>query len=365
MTRGTATRDEKRIADKAAYWFALLRSGACKSAERRAFELWLSEDQQHETAFRRLQMIWDGSDELRDDPEILKIRRRALHRRRPTVWRTGAIAAVFAFFVLVAGAIGVQLWGPASEAPTESVYFVDQSAGFLPADRQSRYYSTAIGERSNITLPDQSVVDLNTDTEIRTLFTDQERRIVLVRGQALFKVAHDADRPFSVLASGQVITALGTEFEVRLDQGEVAVTLLEGRVTVDELSAVSVEPRDRGAASQSSETVVELAPGERFEVKRTGPPVISTPDVEKVIDWKDGILSFNGEPLELIVYEMNRYSEQQIIIRDESLKKMPSGGTFKTGAPDSFIIAMTYSYPLESETDPETGEIVLKWIENP
>lgn len=364
MTRVKATKEEKRIADKAAYWFALLRSGARKPADQRAFELWIAESDLHEAAYQNLEMIWDDCDELGDDPEILKIRRRALQRRRPAIWRTGAIAAAFAFLVLVTGAIGVQLWGPVSEGTPEPL-IAELSDRFITPDRQSRYYSTAIGERSNITLPDQSVVDLNTDTEIRTLFTDNERRIVLVRGQALFKVAHDAERPFSVLASGQVITALGTEFEVRLDQGEVAVTLLEGRVTVDELSAISAEPGRRSAENQSSETVVELAPGERLEANRAGPPVISKPDVEKIIDWKDGVLSFYGEPLEIIVYEMNRYSERKIIIADESLKKMPGGGTFKTGAHDNFIIAMTYNYPLESETDPETGDIILKWIESP
>lgn len=364
MTKAEATKDETRIADKAAYWFALFRSGAWKAGQRRDFEVWLAEDPLHEAAYQHLQMIWDGCDPVADDPEILKIRRRAWRGRRSSTAKYGAIAASVSLMILVAGAIGIQLIGSVAGSTKRSVV-VEQANDFVSANRQSRYYSTAIGERSNITLSDQSVVDLNTDTEIRTLFTENERRIIMVRGQALFNVAHDSDRPFSVLASGQVITALGTEFEVRLDQGEVSVTLIEGRVTVDELDAATHRLGLPISADGARETMVELTPGERFEASNAGPPTISTPDVEKVIDWKDGILSFNGESLEAIVYEMNRYSEQKIIIVDESLKRLPSGGTFKTGVPDGFISAMTYNYPLESETDSETGEIMLRWIENP
>jgi len=311
-----------------------------------------------------LQLIWDSCEPLTEDSEILSIRRRALQGARMSRIQIGAIAAAVALTLLAVGTIGVQLLKSSPDSATDTL-IVAQAGDFMLADRQSRHYSTAIGERSNITLPDHSVVDLNTDTEIRTLFTNDERRIVLVRGQALFNVAHDADRPFSVLASGQVITALGTEFEVRLDQGEVAVTLLQGRVTVNELSSVAGEPLQSRVLDNESATKIELAPGERLKARNDGPPVISNPDVEKVIDWTDGFLSFNTESLETAVYEMNRYSERKIIILDDSLKTIQTGGTFKAGVPDGFIIAITSNYPVDSQTDPKTGDIMLRWIESP
>ena len=364
MTKVEASQDEKQIVDTASYWFAVFRSGAQQPDQRLAFELWLSADPQHEAAYDHLQKTWDGCDHLSEDPDILDIRRRAWRRQPFSVARFGAIAAATALVLFFAGAVGLPYFGSISD-PTSRSMVVERANEGMMASRQSRYYSTAIGERSNITLTDQSVVDLNTDTEIRTLFTENERRIILVRGQALFNVAHDPDRPFSVLASDQVITALGTEFEVRLDQGEVSVTLLEGRVTVDELDVITQQIGGALNSDHSRETRIELSPGERFAAGGVGPPVISTPDVEKVIDWKDGLLSFNRESLETIVYEMNRYSEQKIVIEGESLKQLSSGGTFKAGVPDGCISALKFNYPVESETDPETGEIILKWIENP
>src|SRR3546814_2400669 len=61
----------------------------------------------------------------------------------------------------------------------------------------------------------------------------RERIVRLVRGQALFDVAHAPDRPFSVIVAGRKVTALGTIFEVRFDKKRLKVTLLRGKVRID------------------------------------------------------------------------------------------------------------------------------------
>ena len=47
-------------------------------------------------------------------------------------------------------------------------------------------YRTAVGERSTVTLPDGSVVTLNTDTVLRVAFSDQARGVRLVRGKCIY-----------------------------------------------------------------------------------------------------------------------------------------------------------------------------------
>src|SRR3546814_20916449 len=83
-------------------------------------------------------------------------------------------------------------------------------------------------------LADGSKVTLNTATEIRVDYRARERIVRLVRGQALFDVAHAPDRPFSVIVAGRKVTALGTIFEVRFDKNRLKVTLLRGKVRIDE-----------------------------------------------------------------------------------------------------------------------------------
>jgi len=77
-------------------------------------------------------------------------------------------------------------------------------------------YTTAVGEVRHLVLADGSVVDLNTDTQLRVSYTPLRRGIELSRGEALFKVHPALKRPFEVRAGGTLVQALGTAFSVRL-----------------------------------------------------------------------------------------------------------------------------------------------------
>ncbi len=94
-------------------------------------------------------------------------------------------------------------------------------------------YSTPIGGHQHVMLDDGSVLDLNTNTEVRVQFTDAQRKILLDRGEVLLGVAHDASRPMEVIAAGIVSRAVGTKFSVRLyDNASVETLVTEGRVLV-------------------------------------------------------------------------------------------------------------------------------------
>jgi transmembrane sensor len=102
-------------------------------------------------------------------------------------------------------------------------------------------YTTDFGGLSRIVLDDGSVVSLNTNSLMRVQITPELRHIVLERGEALFKVAHDKNRPFDVDAGTTTVRAVGTEFSVRVREpvaeagGGKAVEVLvkEGRVAID------------------------------------------------------------------------------------------------------------------------------------
>src|SRR4030095_15077161 len=59
-------------------------------------------------------------------------------------------------------------------------------------------YQTAVGEQRSIALEDGSVVELNTHSRLRTQFSGTLRAVELVQGEAIFRVAKDAQRPFRV-----------------------------------------------------------------------------------------------------------------------------------------------------------------------
>ena len=84
---------------------------------------------------------------------------------------------------------------------------------------------------------------------LKSDFNSTQRNVELIYGQALFHVAHNPSRPFIVRAADREITALGTQFDVRLDETSVRVTLIEGKVQVSQDSShaktATLTPRRR------------------------------------------------------------------------------------------------------------------------
>lgn len=94
-------------------------------------------------------------------------------------------------------------------------------------------------------LSDQSSVLLYPNSQI-CFEHSFERRNVILKGKAYFKVRHDADKIFTVTTGDIVTTDIGTEFEI--DAGEkdkVAIRLIEGKVKVGILPESKLVMRDQ------------------------------------------------------------------------------------------------------------------------
>ena len=94
-------------------------------------------------------------------------------------------------------------------------------------------YSTGLGERKTLTFVDGSQIELNTDTVLRASFENGSRNVWLDKGEAYFRIKHDAAHPFAVEAAHQRITDLGTEFSVQSNAGRLKIAVLKGRVRFD------------------------------------------------------------------------------------------------------------------------------------
>jgi transmembrane sensor len=195
-------------------------------------------------------------------------------------------------------------------------------------------YATRSGERRIIQLADGSQLVLNYATALDVRFSDHDRRLRLHKGEALFTVAHDATRPFKVDAGDGVVTALGTRFEVRTDADQVAVTLLEGRVSVDR---------------RHVNAHVELEPGDQVHFEETSAQMTRRKvDTEFVTSWSTGRLRFRATPLAEVLDEVNRYSTTQIRIVDTTLGSIPISGTFEIGDTASVVAALNALLPIEA-----------------
>ncbi|GAB5458227.1 MAG: FecR family protein [Henriciella sp.] len=345
---------------QAAYWLALLMSDDASPAVRKAFEVWRDKDIKHAEAFERASAVWQATDALSLDPDISDLRREILSDAfRPKRRFTAALATIAALFVI--GVVSsVMLPSFVRDTPVETTTKIDEVTQVIVADMTIRdTFATDMGEFKTVVLPDGSIMDLNADTQVEIAFGGQTRTLNMTKGQAVFKVAHDKERPFTVLAAGRTITALGTEFEVIIDRSDLSVTLVEGKVVVDQILDASERFRP-----DTISKAVELRPGQVLRAKGQREASIQTANANEAGAWRRRSLAFNGEEFETVALLLNRYSDKKIIIEDESLRNLEIGGTYKVQSRDGLIAAMTGFYPVEVLEDPTTGNIHFKWSDD-
>ncbi|MDP3801196.1 FecR domain-containing protein [Brevundimonas sp.] len=301
---------------EAAAWHARLGARNVSTGAIEDFFTWRAKPANAE-AYRRVEKIWADTGKVADDPEIARALEAAMSRKAGAASSRGVprtllgLAAVGAAAAL---AIGAWAW------------------------QQSRtVFVTGVGEQRLVQLADGSSIRLDTASRIRVRFADDRRLVDLERGQALFTVAHDRDRPFIVDAGATQVTAVGTVFDVRRDGATVSVTLVSG--------AVDVAPGEGRAAQR-------MAAGQHAKVT-SGGVATRIADVPAETSWTDGRIVFRDTPLRQAVSEVNRYLTAKIELDATSLDAVPVNGVFRTGDRDAFVSTASQVFDLEASPGPD------------
>lgn len=316
----------EQASNAAATWIIRRENGDWSETDQAAFDAWLAESDGNKAAYWRLKHSWKEADRigslgLRADDQAPP--------RFARYWKPAAIAASLALMI----GIGTM-----------------QFADFQPAPAVVlAKYDTPVGGREVVPLADGTRIELNTRTLLRTGVSKEKREVWLDNGEAFFEVAHDAKHPFVVHAGPKVITVLGTKFSVRRDGDKVTVSVLEGRVRVDDAPTSPIETRNSAtitsgviAISQGASTLVT----ERSEER-----------VESGLAWRDGMLSFDQTPLSEVAAEFNRYNSRPIIVADRTAASIRIGGTFRASNVDAFVCLLHDAYGLKVESDAKAVKI--------
>lgn len=315
-----------RPLQEAARWHARLNAADCTEQERAAFERWRDECPAHAQAYAQAEKVTAGVDQLiQVDTRLQALAQRAFESSASGV--TATPRAALRWTIPAALAAGLALAAIA-------VHF---SAQLLQPAVTSVAYDTAV-ERRTITLEDGSLVQMDVATRLEVRMSAERRQVELLAGRALFEVAHDADRPFSVTAEGARTTALGTRFQVQHEHGRVLVTLAQGSVAVD------------GGRTESGWRE-QLQPGEqlRFDVNSSAVDKHSV-DLQYATSWSRGRHVFKGTPLAEAIEEINRYAVKKVRlgdpVGDASLAALPVGGNFITGDSELIVEALAAVLPV-------------------
>jgi len=336
----------------AAEWIAKIDRGLT-AREELALSQWLEESPVHGETLVKCASMWDLLDVLSPIAKLMPMEKLKLDHgsngvvtefsahyeskyqrkvSKPGFWGILATAAA-----TIAVVLGINNFSP---TPQSSVLTKNESVDkSIVSQVAGKVYKTAIGERSTVKLSDGSVLELNTNSEVSVLFTETERQIELIAGEVYFDVAKDPTKPFVVGVGSDKVAAIGTAFNIDARPGldkEVLVT--EGKVKVSMNSLPS---------SQIDE--VFLTKGQKVTIGQNESKVKNDQDAEALLSWREGMLIFQGQPLEEAIREIDRYTPLTFTIMDESIAGIPVGGFFKTGDTDQLLQILELNFGVQSK----------------
>lgn len=203
---------------------------------------------------------------------------------------------------------------------------------FWHRGQQSRLITLATnpGMTSSATLPDGTVVTLNSETRLSypSTFSGDTREVAL-DGEAYFAVAKDRRHPFVVnTPHSPSVTAYGTHFNVEAYAGDnkTTATLVEGSI-----SMTFIDHRDR-----QHQTFLE--PGQSISYSNLDRQVkVWSGDADVITAWKDGKLIFHNTPVAAVLNSLSKRFGVTFVVKNPQVYNNSFTGTLENQRLDRIL----------------------------
>ncbi len=170
---------------------------------------------------------------------------------------------------------------------------------FFRADSPT-VYTTGIGEKMTVVLPDDSEVTLNALSELSfAKNTFAENRTLSLRGEAFFVV--EKGQRFTVETERGEISVLGTRFNVQSRPEQWEVRCYEGKVQV-------------ASAAQTRPLILTAGEMTRLEDQTLAERIFQA---EEQTNWTTDYSAFDDSPLVEVIAELERQYAIQVILPPE------------------------------------------------
>jgi transmembrane sensor len=273
--------------EQAAAWFSLLQSGNASEADRARWQAWLASDPESQAAWAFVERVSQRFAPLQTVPaprlaaDALQAANQRLVKRRTLLFGIAATAGSGCL-------LGWTVWRQAGLVDPLLARFAD--------------HHTGTGERRDVVLADGTEVWLASASAFDQDYRADLRRLRLRSGEILIETAADTGRPFVVDTAHGRLRALGTRFNVRIDdEGGTQLTVFRGAVDIT-------------LASGSGNTVIEAGQQARFTADRLEDTATADPAREA---WSRGILLAQDISLAQVVAELGRYRRGHIAVAPE------------------------------------------------
>jgi ferric-dicitrate binding protein FerR (iron transport regulator) len=194
---------------------------------------------------------------------------------------------------------------------------------------------TPKGGQMHLVLPDGTHVWLNAASSITypTAFSGKERRVTIT-GEGYFEVVSNKNKPFFVQTNKCTVQVLGTHFNVDTyeDDDDSKITLLEGKIRL------KADPKNDGVLNAKD---VDLIPGQQAVMVNRNDDntinVIDHADIDKAMDWRNGLFNFEGKHLHALMRELARWYDLEVEY-EKGVPDIQFGGGMSRSVPLSEVL---------------------------
>ncbi len=285
-------------------------TGEITENERFQIDTWMKENSDNEKILTQLALIYHAQKtqarikQRNTDTAYSRVQYKIKRKRRKLFLQRIAVAASLFIGLLGIGSLLIQYLNLTEKyAPTLiTVYSNDNS-------------------RSQFTLPDGTEVHLNSRSILTypSYYQDKERKVSLLEGEAYFKVAPNADRPFIVNVSNDKykIKVLGTEFNLQAYKEDkiIGTTLIKGSVEID------IAGKDAKTLLKPSEKAVYSLNTDQLQ--------ITAANTDRETDWMYDRLVFKQTPMREVLAHLSRFYNVEFDVKNNIIYGYTFTGTFE------------------------------------
>lgn len=319
------------IRDQASAWLARADRGL-SAIEQQEFDAWCAADARHAEAVDHLQSAWQLFDQPREEGlddllrEDLTDLKRSQARRRIFYGVSTLAAACLALVVWQRSVVSTP---PATISPTAIVSQPDRRV-----------------------LDDGSVIVLRPGAEVAVNYSTSVRRVELTKGEALFQVAKNKERPFIVSAGGVNVRAVGTAFTVERGQSRVEILVTEGKVSVE-------KPIGNIDTPEATESIATLEANHSVVVEAalsTAAPVVVLDafSVSERLSWQLPRLDFTETTIQEAVRLFNQHNAVQMRVADDEVAQLRITGVFRSDNLQGFVDLLESSFGVRTTRSERT-----------
>lgn len=304
-------------------------NGVANKQENTDFSNWLLQDAENLDLFIEIKNIWNTAiveNKIFDEQKAKQKLHKAISSNKKKVKIKQYSWAIAASITIL---ITLSIFTQDYFQNTKNEDIAGQTVNYIT--KQSKH-----GEQLRVTLPDASVVNLNTGSSITfpETFNSETRQIELY-GEAFFSVTKNPECPFVISCNGITTTVIGTSFNIKnYNKNNFTITVASGKVKIEKQDSEQIYLLSNEQATYKSED-------KHFNTKKVNASNYST--------WMSGIIQFNDDSLDEAIKMMERWYNVEIQLKNKNHINTRITGKYKDKKLYTILDGLCYMYNLKYE----------------